>query len=439
MNNIASLFEHYGYFVLLIGLFLEYAAVPFPGELALSYCGYLVYQGKLNFFVGVLTATIGTIMGITLSYFWGFYLGYPFLQKYGRYLHLKQNRLEGYGRWFDKYGRKIIFIAYFFPGIRHITGYFSGITRVSRKRFMLNAYFGALVWTFTFIFAGEGLGSRWSKLHVSLRNLGIYSGIILCMFVIGIYIVRYYKNRLLDMAYTMLNRMAGIVNSLRKLEIAITISLLAFLGLVGFMIEMLEDFLSHENTQLDVIMNYYLSRVYSRDFGVISKFLIRFTSQNFIVLLLIICMLVIISKGKHKLLEFYILLVVSAGGEFLARFLDVFLDKYKLGGTAAAMKPLNSYPKLEAMVSIVCYGYMFYIIYKHVKNKLVKSMLTILLCGMLFSSGLALIYLQLSRASGVLAGYVFGGVWLGLNIILLELYRMLPTLFVGKVYKKHNK
>lgn len=57
----------------------------------------------------------------------------------------------------------MLIVAYFIPGIRHITGYFSGMTKVSYKKFAVSAYLGAFIWTTTFISLGRVLGANWNK------------------------------------------------------------------------------------------------------------------------------------------------------------------------------------------------------------------------------------------------------------------------------------
>lgn len=47
-----------------------------------------------------------------------------------------------------------------------------------------------------------------------------------------------------------------------------------------------------------------------------------------------------------------------------------------------------------------------------------------------FLVGISLIFLQIQYPSDVASGYAFGGVWLSLNIVLLEVFRILPKMKV---------
>ena len=165
MDKFKELLNSYGYIIIFISLFLELIALPLPGEIMMGYCGFLIYQGRLNYFFTILAATLGAISGITTSYFIGKYLGMPFFYKYGKYIGLTPEKLEKISGWFDRFGNKLLTIAYFIPGVRYITGYVSGITNVSYVKFAVHGYIGAFIWSATFITVGKALGSNWNSLH----------------------------------------------------------------------------------------------------------------------------------------------------------------------------------------------------------------------------------------------------------------------------------
>ena len=78
MDKFKELLNSYGYIIIFISLFLELIALPLPGEIIMGYCGFLIYQGSLNYFSTILVATLGAISGITTSYYIGKLLGMPF-------------------------------------------------------------------------------------------------------------------------------------------------------------------------------------------------------------------------------------------------------------------------------------------------------------------------------------------------------------------------
>ena len=50
---------------------------------------------------------------------------------------------------------------------------------------------------------------------------------------------------------------------------------------------------------------------------------------------------------------------------------------------------------------------------------------------MLFFTATSRLFLEIQLPSDVFAGYVFGGVWLGLNILLLEIFRLMRSMDKG--------
>ncbi|MGD6891314.1 DedA family protein [Bacillus mobilis] len=160
MEWIHELFQQYGYYVVLVGLLLEYIALPFPGEPTLAYAGFLSHQGDLSLPILIVLSFIGTSAGMTFQYFLGNKLGMPFIQKYGKYVFLTPKKINLTKIWFDKYGYFLIFIAFFIPGVRHFTGYFAGIINLPFRRFAMTIYSGALFWVSFFLIGGYWLGEN---------------------------------------------------------------------------------------------------------------------------------------------------------------------------------------------------------------------------------------------------------------------------------------
>ncbi|PFM96111.1 DedA family protein [Bacillus cereus] len=170
MEWIHELFQQYGYYVVLVGLLLEYIALPFPGEPTLAYAGFLSHQGDLSLPILIVLSFIGTSVGMTFQYFVGNKLGMPFIQKYGKYVFSPPQKINLTKMWFDKYGYFLIFIAFFIPGVRHFTGYFAGIINLPFRRFAMTIYSGALFWVSFFLIGGYWLGENLEEIFQILRQ-----------------------------------------------------------------------------------------------------------------------------------------------------------------------------------------------------------------------------------------------------------------------------
>ncbi|WP_151737946.1 DedA family protein ['Paenibacillus yunnanensis' Narsing Rao et al. 2020] len=158
---IEELFAAYGYSVLFVGLLLEFIALPFPGETTMAFAGFLSYTGRLDFAALVAVAFAGTTIGMTLTYLIGLKAGLPFIQRYGRWFLFSPAKLEKTQRWFERYGSILVSIGYFIPGVRHFTGYFSGIIALPFRKFAAYAYGGALLWVLLFLGIGKIFGPQW--------------------------------------------------------------------------------------------------------------------------------------------------------------------------------------------------------------------------------------------------------------------------------------
>ncbi|MGO4889673.1 DedA family protein [Anaerobacillus sp. MEB173] len=183
MELFEELIITYGYFGIIVALMGGIIGLPIPDEVLLTFVGYKVYQGKMSFLLSLGSAYFGAVMGITVSYLLGQKLGLPFLHKFGPKLHITEQKIFKTQMMFHKYGPFLLFIGYFIPGVRHITGYLSGISNYGLMKFALFAYSGAFVWVFTFITMGQVLGYNWMRIEAYLVKFSIYLVIILLIIV----------------------------------------------------------------------------------------------------------------------------------------------------------------------------------------------------------------------------------------------------------------
>ncbi len=168
----------YGYVGLFASQMLGMFGLPVPDETILTLAGYLVYQHYLHPAPALLTAYLGSICGITLNFLVGRYIGWPLLHSYGFYLGLTDARINRAHRWFERYGKISLFVGYFFPGLRHLTAFSAGASRLEYRHFAIFAYSGGFFWVASFIAIGYFLGEERHRLVPAIRNyLWITAGV----------------------------------------------------------------------------------------------------------------------------------------------------------------------------------------------------------------------------------------------------------------------
>jgi len=162
-NTILIYVSDYGYIALVVILALGFMGIPLPEQTTLTFTGFLVSEGGLNYFFAILAATTGIIIGMTFSFFIGHYFGIPFLEKYGYLVGLSKERLKKIESWFNKYGRITLSFGFFVPGLRHFTAYFAGISKWNFYSFAFYIIPGSLIWTTVFITIGMVVGESYEE------------------------------------------------------------------------------------------------------------------------------------------------------------------------------------------------------------------------------------------------------------------------------------
>lgn len=162
-NNLTQWIIQYGNISLFILLAVGIVGLPIPDETFMVFTGLLIAKGHLSPVASMIAAFTGSICGISLSYLLGRTAGNFLVKKYGAKIGLTAHKIQIVHNWFERIGKWTLFFGYFFPGIRHLTGYVAGITRLEYPRFALFAYCGALIWVTTFLSIGYFFGERWEQ------------------------------------------------------------------------------------------------------------------------------------------------------------------------------------------------------------------------------------------------------------------------------------
>lgn len=165
------LLQHYGSLAIFILLALGIIALPIPEEPLLILLGILMAKGQIALLPSILAALCGAGVGITVSYGLGSSVGHYAVQRWGKYLGLTEPRLQFAHHWFERIGKWMLIIAYFIPGLRHLSGYIAGTVQLPYRIFALFAYAGAVIWVSLFLSLGYFLHGHWHDIKDSVHWL----------------------------------------------------------------------------------------------------------------------------------------------------------------------------------------------------------------------------------------------------------------------------
>lgn len=187
--------SHYGYVGLFASMVLGIVGIPLPDEWLLTFAGYLISQGRLHYAITVLVGFLGSLCGMSLSYYVGHQFGLPLLEKHGRKIGVTPEKLAKSEVWFGKFGKFAVTFGYFIPGVRHFTALSAGISKWSYRTFLLYAIPGGLTWILTFVSIGVYLEEHWRVFAETVHRYWRYGLIAAVIGLFGWWIVKWFLNK----------------------------------------------------------------------------------------------------------------------------------------------------------------------------------------------------------------------------------------------------
>ena len=160
LNAIIQNFGIWTYLILFLIIFLETGIVvtPFlPGDSLLFAAGSFAALGSLNPIALFLILTAAAILGDTLNYWIGHYIGPRAFS--GNVRFLKKEYLDRTHGFYEKHGGKTIILARFIPIIRTFAPFVAGIGAMTYSSFFFYNVIGAVAWVGLFVFGGYFFGN----------------------------------------------------------------------------------------------------------------------------------------------------------------------------------------------------------------------------------------------------------------------------------------
>ncbi|MEK6760037.1 MAG: DedA family protein [Deltaproteobacteria bacterium] len=163
-RHLSVIIQDYGvwtYAILFLIIFCETGLVVtpiLPGDSLLFAVGSFAAIGALDVSIVLLTLTIAAILGDTVNYAVGHFMGPKvFLKKDSRIF--RKEYLDKTHRFYERYGGKTIIFARFVPIVRTFAPFVAGVGAMSYSRFIAFNIVGAVAWIAAFILAGYFFGA----------------------------------------------------------------------------------------------------------------------------------------------------------------------------------------------------------------------------------------------------------------------------------------
>jgi membrane-associated protein len=162
-EQIGGIIEKYGaltYLLLFLIVFLETGVVvtPFlPGDSLLFVVGTFASQGVLDIWISIIILCVAAILGDTVNYQIGSFLGAKVFTGNSRFLNM--DNLKKTQQFYKKHGKNTIILARFVPIIRTYAPFVAGVGSMNYRQFLTYNVIGAVLWVVLLSFGGYFFGN----------------------------------------------------------------------------------------------------------------------------------------------------------------------------------------------------------------------------------------------------------------------------------------
>lgn len=434
----------FGYWVLLLTSLAE--SLPFiglivPGTILLGFFGFLSAQGYLDIGDLIWFATIGAILGDSISYYLGT-KGTRFFSDENTIL--KQSYLQKGEKFFKKYGNKSIFLGRFIGPLRPIVPFIAGLSSMDKKIFVFWNVISAVLWSVTFLFLGYFFGSALPIIGVWSTRAGIFLVLLFLSTVLIRIIVRKSKQFFILLGSITLSVQEAIITNpdvkkfinkhlsffkfLQKrfdkkkfTGLPLTFLGISFVYIFSLALGIIEDIITSDQIVFVDVRVANLLPVFRNALLIKTFFWITLLGnwQIVVVFAVIASCIFIIWKKKSYVLSLWITL---AGSELFV-FLGKLAFRRPRPDVAVYTENSFSFPSGHAAIAAAFYGFITYILFR--SATLWRSKINILFFGLIiiFAIGFSRLYLGVHFLSDVWGGYLLGLLWLIIGVSIFEWFQ----------------
>lgn len=186
-QHIVEIVTRYGtwtYAILAAIIFVETGLVVvafFPGDGTLFAAGMLAATGHLDLSALFVLLTAATVLGHTSNHLIGRYFGGVLFRSAASRRRWHFDRAV---RFFARYGFWAVVFSRFFPFLRSMVPFVSGVAHMPFGKFSLANVLGGMAWIATYLLAGYVLG----EIPVVQQHFGLVFGLMLAVLTVGLFV-----------------------------------------------------------------------------------------------------------------------------------------------------------------------------------------------------------------------------------------------------------
>jgi undecaprenyl-diphosphatase len=421
---------------------LVFAGVIVPGSTLIILAGFLSSQGYLDIGDLIWFSAIGAILGDGISYYLGT-KGTSLFHNENRWL--RADHLDRGKQFFRKHGNKSVFLGRFIGPLRAIVPFIAGLSGMKKRKFLFWNIISAFLWSALHLLVGYFFGNAFTAIEVWSTRVGYAIGAI-AVFLALIYVIRFitvkHGRQIAEFIRSISSSIANAISSnpdVRKLVkrypaffafiktrtdrksffgLPLTLIVIGFVYVLSLFFGIIQDVLASEaivsaDLRIANLLAYFRNPELTKVFlwiTLLGKWQIVIGSA------FIVSSILWLWKKRDYIIYLWLVLATDEIFSYLGKLL-IHRDR---PANPVYLEHSFSFPSGHAMVAIIFYGFLAYVLIRHAKSW--KQKVNIFFGGLvvILAIGFSRLYLGVHYVSDVWGGYLLGFLLLTTLIALYE-------------------
>jgi len=194
LNDLIQGLENWGYVIVFLIVLLEcqaFLGLFMPGESMVMLTGFLAGQDVLDIHWLIGVVAVAAIMGDSIGYEFGRWLGRDWLKRHGPSFWLRPDRLDKMDAFFARHGGLSVLFAHFLHVGRALMPFLAGAARLPYLRFLAYNAIGCCLWATIYSLVGYYFGQNWHVFEHWIGRASVVTGIFAAMVLAVVWLWRW--------------------------------------------------------------------------------------------------------------------------------------------------------------------------------------------------------------------------------------------------------